>query len=421
MRVAPGEPGLGHLALIAAPELWQREELVTVGLTPEGRRPGRYVQVVEGGPRPHSRWEGFARRLTDTEGRAPNTKMILRLIPNMAPELTEQVTTPPITTGEFGMALNKYGEMPNNVIDLLKLSPTFVKMATNLDGLYVDIWDSARAHHRNDVVANFSAGMVTQGTFTGRRVLNIDRSFTTSSWFQPYSMGRGYYDAIYIENIGVAEIGKWIEVIAHETAHAFRFANGQLTRPIVTCPQSKTVKADAIRSMINDEILARKIEAQVLKEIQAAPGGTTVRSYQPTTGSTVQKVVERDSFTTDWEGTYLEHFVLDTLLSEAIVCDKLDENSVEEKIRNVNRIPLEKRKLDDYLIDQNYFDPDSGKLSTFVTKYARLRFIRRIIDARWKQFKKQHSPGDKDIAKAKEKVLKEHSSAFFQGVIAYTP
>ena len=164
VRVALGEPGLGHLALIADPRLWRREELAGAGLTPEGRRPGKYVQVVEGGFRPHSRWEGFARRLLDNEGRLPNNQMILRLIINMAPETTEQVTTSPVTSGEFGMALNKYGEMPNDVIDLLKFSPTFVKMVKNLDGLYVDIWNTARTTHRPDVVRNFSAGVVTLGT-----------------------------------------------------------------------------------------------------------------------------------------------------------------------------------------------------------------------------------------------------------------
>lgn len=79
LRVAPGEPGLGHLALIAAPQLWRREELAGAGLTPEGPRPGRYVQVVEGGARPHGLGEGFARRLLDEAECLPDHQLLLRL------------------------------------------------------------------------------------------------------------------------------------------------------------------------------------------------------------------------------------------------------------------------------------------------------------------------------------------------------
>ena len=210
-------------------------------------------------------------------------------------------------------------------------------------------------------------------------MLNINLSNTGNSWFQPFSIGSpGIYDAIYIEKIGRTDLGKWIEVIAHETAHAFRFANRQLLSVTVTCPQPKKVQADVIQDRIQDEILARMIEAQVLKEIQADPGGTVVSKYQLTTGSKDQKVVERDLLTAFWDGTYLEHFVLETLIQEAIVCDKLDEKAIQDKNFNVGRIPLGKRKLEDYLKDQNYIDPDSGKLTKFVTKYARLRFIQRV-------------------------------------------
>ena len=84
MRVALGEPGLGHQALIADPRLWRREELAGAGLTPEGRRPGKYVQVVEGGVRPHSRWEGFARRLLEERGRVSGNQLVLRLRSGLA-------------------------------------------------------------------------------------------------------------------------------------------------------------------------------------------------------------------------------------------------------------------------------------------------------------------------------------------------
>ena len=83
VRVAPGEPGLGHLALIADPQLWRLEEVAESGLTPEGSRPGRYVQVVEGGVRPHGSGEGFARRLLDGVGHLPGNQLVLRLQPDL--------------------------------------------------------------------------------------------------------------------------------------------------------------------------------------------------------------------------------------------------------------------------------------------------------------------------------------------------
>jgi hypothetical protein len=91
VRVAPGEPGLGHLALIADPQWWWREQLAAAGLTPEGHRPGRYVQVVEGGARPHGLWDGFARRIADETGRLTGNQLVLRLRPGLESlaELTE--------------------------------------------------------------------------------------------------------------------------------------------------------------------------------------------------------------------------------------------------------------------------------------------------------------------------------------------
>ena len=79
VRVALGEPGLGHLALIADPRLWRREELAGAGLTPEGRRPGKYVLVVEGGFRPHGSVDGFARRLVNENGQLSHNSLIVRV------------------------------------------------------------------------------------------------------------------------------------------------------------------------------------------------------------------------------------------------------------------------------------------------------------------------------------------------------
>ncbi|MFZ0726841.1 MAG: S8 family serine peptidase [Desulfobacterales bacterium] len=94
VRVVPGEPGLGHLALIADSRLWWREQLVEAGLTPEGRRPGLYVLVVEGGGRPHRSDEGFARCLSDINGLLSRNSLIVRRVEEdrsrVAPEMLQE-------------------------------------------------------------------------------------------------------------------------------------------------------------------------------------------------------------------------------------------------------------------------------------------------------------------------------------------
>lgn len=79
VRRSPGEGNLGHVAFIAAAEQWSYNQLPSAGLTPEGNQAGWYVQVVEGGARPHQLADAFARLLLDPTGRIPNDQIILRL------------------------------------------------------------------------------------------------------------------------------------------------------------------------------------------------------------------------------------------------------------------------------------------------------------------------------------------------------
>src|SRR5262249_54401762 len=74
-----GEAQMGHMALVASPKLKDRETVLSAGLKPESSGAGNFVQVVEGGVRPHTCADGFARRVTESTGVVPRDTMVLRL------------------------------------------------------------------------------------------------------------------------------------------------------------------------------------------------------------------------------------------------------------------------------------------------------------------------------------------------------
>jgi subtilisin family serine protease len=79
VRIAHGQPGFSHLAIVVAPDLWRYEQLVSAGLKPEGKRPGRYAHVIEGGAFPHKSSDCYARLILEPTGRMPSDQMVLRL------------------------------------------------------------------------------------------------------------------------------------------------------------------------------------------------------------------------------------------------------------------------------------------------------------------------------------------------------
>jgi len=97
VRRALGEGRLGHAAILASSELRRYEELPAEGLTSEGHRLGWYVQVIEGGPRPHTLSDSFARLIIDDSQIVPPDQIILRFRTDRAPPVSyshEQVVAP---------------------------------------------------------------------------------------------------------------------------------------------------------------------------------------------------------------------------------------------------------------------------------------------------------------------------------------
>src|SRR5262249_2283086 len=286
--------------------------------------------------------------------------------------------------------------MPASVVAMLRSSATFMAMAKTLDSRYVSIWDPALNIHRR---LNTSADGVVLPTssFAGRRVLNVEES-STGSMFETFTSpdNTGLYDAIRVKKPDPADTLSWVEVIAHETGHAFNF---------VTRPSPSVTMADRIRDAISDEIATRQIENTVVLEIMRTTAGARQLAGQTrSTGSTNRPIVERDFFPTPQRRTNLEHFVLMELIRAAINREGLSDTQMKAKDKEVQDMDLK-----------------GWRARTFTSDYSRFRFWLRVIDFRWRRLEQLHRPGTRAFERVKEIVLQENANAFFGGLVRYTP
>ncbi len=78
IRVVRGTGDVGHVSILASDDLFTPSMLASEDIASEGVQPGFYGTVIEGGAFPHSRTQPFARRVLDSDGRAPAHTLILR-------------------------------------------------------------------------------------------------------------------------------------------------------------------------------------------------------------------------------------------------------------------------------------------------------------------------------------------------------
>lgn len=81
VRIALGEPGLGHVAVLADGRLGAADELAADGFTLESTEAGFYGHVLEEGAFPHARRARFARRVLDASRRVPPGQVLVRRAP----------------------------------------------------------------------------------------------------------------------------------------------------------------------------------------------------------------------------------------------------------------------------------------------------------------------------------------------------
>jgi len=307
-----------------------------------------------------------------------------------------QTPPPQVTDGEFGKALASL-DPPPTMTRLLRLSKTFMDMARTLDKKYVYLWHPAGGRHRT--LDTSTAGVVKSGGVAGRRVLDIRKSLTGGARFEPYQSpdNTGYYDVIWIDKPTQGDTGRWIEIVAHETGHAFHMVTPKSAPPVKLVSR---ICAD-----VTEEITTRRIESLVVSEIQKTTvGARELKGFTFDNGGTDPDVVERDFYPAQLRMTYLEHFVLGERMRDAVQSEGLDAEGVKAKISEAAGAPLKGWR--------------SRKLSS---EYARLRFALRVIDLRWRRLKELHGSNAAAFARTKEQVLQEHANAFFGGAFAYTP
>jgi subtilisin family serine protease len=88
VRVPLGEPGPGHIALLADDRLGDADEMTAAGFTLESREPGLYGHVLEEGVSPHGGRARFARRVLGRSGRVPPGQVLLRPARPLEPSLS---------------------------------------------------------------------------------------------------------------------------------------------------------------------------------------------------------------------------------------------------------------------------------------------------------------------------------------------
>jgi hypothetical protein len=209
----------------------------------------------------------------------------------------------------------------------------------------------------------------------------------------------------------VEQDGSFIEVLAHETAHAHNLVTGT-GRPAL--PPNPTT-AQSIAASVQEEAFTRGRETRVLGEV--TPGGG-LRGFTPSAGSTVPREVERSRISGEPRSTYLEKFFFDIRIREArqLITD-VEAARLERIVRG---IPLNPANVDQF-VDRHamilFFNPDIGIYDIVTAPYGKWLFWRRVIDERWRVFDQRPNITDAE----REIVLQEHAAAFFDGGIGYTP
>ncbi len=299
-----------------------------------------------------------------------------------------------VSSGGFGKALEDYTNthsVDNKEVLLLQKSPTFRGLAATLDKHYVWFEDPVFATHAKfGPTSRLKLGPDGRATdpasVKGMRAMKV--TMGGGARFATINTAPDFFpsDTISVESTEPP----FIQEIAHEATHAAAFVSGG-------APAAKTLVAE-IEAGIQDEIHARKSEAQVIREI---PDRTVRQNSQPV-GSRDAWQVERD-LSEGLGSTYLESFFFSRELRDAQAAQKLDDSQA-SKIRN---------EIDNLFGSKGVLKPSPG--------FGQIWFNWKTAIQDWIDFNKTHSPGDANFDVEKEKLIQDHAKRFFKGNVSYRP
>jgi len=366
--------------------------------------------------------------------------------------------TSPVSKGEFGAALLHFTDsrcVHTSVPQLLTRSSTFMARVRTLDKQYLALEGPALCKLGSsgsswwDEWAPNAQGVLSKGPFAGRRVLTVFYSATGPLFMPAGSIDNEYgYDIMVVrlpDGIGPdgkphsggsasspLVIAQWISAIAHETTHAYNLVTSKSPAP-ATIPLR-------VRAAIKEEGDTRRTEARILAEIYRTSVGKRLRTVAVgMEGPADAWLVQRDFFPGDLRRTYLEHFVLNERMVDAIRRERLSASDVARINVEVDAIELHHRPLDKNLTDPLpiFYDPgptrEKGAAGSSGTRtisrtalfrtvdsdYGKFRFWLRVIDARWKKLLNGLASPPASTDAAREKMAQEHARAFFGGLMAY--
>ena len=308
-----------------------------------------------------------------------------------------------VTTGALGKALEPYTNnfhVPDRAITLLQHSPTFMKLASAIDGAYVWRGDS---YKRNPLPTLDASGRLADGPFKGKRELadvqNGPAEFEPQE--APPEPGRGKIAGDSIQLTGTTT-PEFIQQLAHEITHAANFIGA-------SAPPPATLIA-SIDASIKDEVAARTSEAKILGEVPSKQ----VRARVQAVGSTVPAEVERD-VSPAFGMTYRENAFFAFHLGQAQTDEKLTEAEAEAIRTEVEKAITSKQTVAFVL------QPNVGANGLYnISKYADVWFDRRMAQVEWKALFDRYAPGTPPQAE-QEAMLQDHARRFFRGQAAYTP
>jgi hypothetical protein len=209
---------------------------------------------------------------------------------------------------------------------------------------------------------------------------------------------------------------RWIEAIAHETAHAF--ARVTATGAAPTSPVQR------VQAAVLEECATRRREQQVLAEIRATQAGrAALSSYKPRPVRTCD--CERDWFPGAQKRTYLEQFVLGVEWESAA---RRVPAKFEKILASVAAIPLTWPTLGQPPTMLAAILLGTAQVGSFATKFPVLKsaagqaaFVLHVVDASWRQLISKVGEGS-DAWKndAQQRRLETHARLFFKIPVTYT-